>query len=102
MKIEIGESLMLSWLRHSKNCQLVQLNWKPSVKSWEFYNEAVVENMMKDSDQYFREKYNLDLFKQNNSYSQLLQQAEIDALGMEVAGAFKTYTVLKWLTMNMV
>ncbi|WP_187355343.1 hypothetical protein ['Paenibacillus yunnanensis' Narsing Rao et al. 2020] len=87
MKIEIGESLMLSWLRHAKNCQLVQLNWKPSVKSWEIYNEAVVESMMKDSDQYFKEKYSLDLFKQNSSYTQLLQQAEIDALGMEVGGA---------------
>ncbi|OZQ59285.1 hypothetical protein CA600_29890 [Paenibacillus sp. VTT E-133280] len=87
MKIEIGESLMLSWLRHAKNCQLVQLNWKPSVKSWELYNEAVVESMMKDSDQYFKEKYNLNLFKQNSSSSQLLQQAEIDALGMEVGGA---------------
>lgn len=86
MKIEIGESLMLSWLRHAKNCQLVQLNWKPSVKSWEIYNEAVVESMMKDSDQYFEEKYSLDLFKKNSSYTQLLQQAEIDALGMKVGG----------------
>ncbi|MFD1773231.1 hypothetical protein [Paenibacillus rhizophilus] len=87
MKIEIGESLMLSWLRHAKNCQLVQLNWKPSVKAWDIHNEAIVERMMKDSDQYFKGKYNLDLFKQNSSYSQLLQQAEIDALGMEVGGA---------------
>lgn len=86
MKIEIGESLMLSWLRHAKNCQLVQLNWKPSVKSWEIHNEAVVESMMKDADLYFKQKYSLDLFKQNSSFSQLLQQAEIDALGMEVGG----------------
>lgn len=77
---------MLSWLRHAKNCQLVQLNWKPSVKSWEIHNEAVVESMMRDSDQYFKQKYRLDLFKQNSSFSQLLQQAEIDALGMEVGG----------------
>ncbi|BCG58410.1 hypothetical protein PUR_18350 [Paenibacillus sp. URB8-2] len=57
------------------------------MKSWESYNDAVVESMMKDSDQYFKGKYSLDLFKQNSSYSQLLQQAEIDALGMEVGGA---------------
>lgn len=28
MKIEIGESLLLSWLKHIKECQLVQTNWK--------------------------------------------------------------------------
>ena len=28
MKIEIGESLIYSWLRHEKQCQLVQTNWK--------------------------------------------------------------------------
>jgi hypothetical protein len=34
MKIEIGESLFLSWLRHVKGCQLVQTNWK-SVSEWD-------------------------------------------------------------------
>lgn len=34
MKIEIGESLMISWLRHIKECQIAQTNWKPSPK-WE-------------------------------------------------------------------
>lgn len=38
MKIEMGESLLLSWLRHIKECQLVQTNWKPSAK-WEFKNK---------------------------------------------------------------
>ena len=30
MKIEMGESLFYSWLRHVKDCQIVQNNWKPS------------------------------------------------------------------------
>lgn len=34
MKIEIGESLILSWLKHVNNCQIVQLNWKPSTIAW--------------------------------------------------------------------
>ncbi|OBZ11945.1 hypothetical protein A8L34_16645 [Bacillus sp. FJAT-27264] len=93
MKIEIGESLMLSWLKHAKNCQLVQLNWKPSVKSWDIHNEVIVESMMKKSDQYFKDKYNLDLFKLNRSYSQLLQQAEIDTLGLEVGGAGRVQNI---------
>jgi len=32
MKIEMGESLMLSWLKHAKSCKITQLNWKPSLK----------------------------------------------------------------------
>ena len=30
MKIEMGESLFYSWLRHIKGCQVVQTNWKAS------------------------------------------------------------------------
>ena len=30
MKIEMGESLFYSWLRHVKECQIVQTNWKVS------------------------------------------------------------------------
>lgn len=32
MKIEVGESLLLSWLQHIKECQIVQTNWKASNK----------------------------------------------------------------------
>jgi hypothetical protein len=33
MKIEIGESLMLSYLKHIKKCRFYQTNWKTS-SSW--------------------------------------------------------------------
>lgn len=82
MKIEIGESLMLSWLRHAKNCQIVQSNWKPS-SQWERYNENVIEGIMRETDRYFNEKHGLNLFKKS-SFSQLIQQGEIDALGLEL------------------
>jgi hypothetical protein len=84
MKIEIGESLMLSWLRHAKNCQLVQLNWKPSVNSWQLYNEATLETIMIETQEYYIDKFGLDLFKGNSTCSQLLQQGEIDAVGIEI------------------
>jgi len=32
MKIEMGESLLYSWLRHVKECQIAQTNWKVSPK----------------------------------------------------------------------
>lgn len=84
MKIEIAESLMLSWLRHAKNCQMVQMNWKPSVSSWDLHNENKVEMVMRGTDAYFSENYGLNLFKKNSSIGQLLQQGEIDALGIEI------------------
>lgn len=42
MKIEVGESLLLSWLKHIKKCQIVQTNWKASSK-WELKNRKVLE-----------------------------------------------------------
>ncbi|RII32965.1 hypothetical protein D2A34_19200 [Clostridium chromiireducens] len=85
MKIEIGESLLLSWLRHSKNCQLVQTNWKPSISSWELLHKEEVENLMVISSEHFRNKYGFELYKKNSSFMQLLQQAEIDVIGMSIS-----------------
>lgn len=84
MKIEIGESLMMSWLRHAKNCQLVQLNCQPSVNPWELYNEAELEIIMKETQDLFYAKFGLDIYKGTSSCLQLLQQGEIDALGIEI------------------
>ncbi len=83
MKIEIGESLIVSWLKHAKNCQIVQMNWKPSVNSWELYNEDVLEKMIrKTEDRYLA--FDLNLFKNSSSVSQIILQGEIDVLGMEI------------------
>lgn len=87
MKIEIGESLMLSWLRHVKGCQLVQLNWKPSTSSWDLFNEVEIEEIMAKTSKYFDLKYSLDIFKKNKSHFQLMQQGEIDALGVSFKDA---------------
>lgn len=85
MKIEIGESLLLSWLRHVKQCQIVQLNWKTS-SSWQLSNEQQVESVMNSSRNYFKKKYGRELFgkKEGQSYTQVLRQGEIDVLGMEM------------------
>ncbi len=87
MKIEMAESLFLSWLRHVKKCQIVQLNWKPS-SSWDISNEQQVENIMNKYRKYFRRKYDRELFgkKENQSYTQVLKQGEIDILGIELTG----------------
>jgi len=80
MKIEMGESLFYSWLRHVKECQIVQTNWKPS-PSWEVHNEDLLQTLKDVTDVFFRDKYDYAIYK-TNSLSQLLQQAELDALGI--------------------
>ena len=73
MKIEIGESIMFSWLRHAKNCQLVQLNWKPSVNVWDDYNEEIVDLVIEKTQKRYSEKFNLDLFKKSSSRKQIIK-----------------------------
>ena len=44
MKIEMGESLMFSWLKHQKTCQIVESNWKASA-TWPLMNAAEIEKI---------------------------------------------------------
>ena len=81
MKIEIGESLMLSWLRHVKECQIAQTNWKAS-SIWEMKNKETLEKLMMNSSEVFKTKYGYDLYKGNSGLSQIISQAEIDAIGI--------------------
>lgn len=81
MKIEIGESLFYSWLRHVKRCQIVQTNWKIS-SEWSLKNEDMIEKILKRTDEFFLEKYNYKIYKQNSSLKQILRQSECDILGI--------------------
>ncbi|MDR0222990.1 MAG: hypothetical protein LBI38_05605 [Oscillospiraceae bacterium] len=83
MKIEMGESLFYSWLRHVKECQVVQTNWKPS-PSWSLLQEENLDNFMHISDEFFERKYALSVYKKNSLLTQLIKQAEIDALGISM------------------
>lgn len=81
MKIEIGESLFYSWLRHVKECQVVQTNWKTSLR-WTLLHEDELEEIMNSTNRFFQGKYGYEIYKKTSSLSQLLQQAECDALGI--------------------
>lgn len=78
MKIEMGESIILSWLRHVEECQIVQTNWKPS-QSWDVQNKSIIEDLLQESAEEFKE---YDLFNLNNGINQILKQAEIDLIGI--------------------
>lgn len=80
MKIEMGESLMLSWLKHAKGCKITQLNWKSSTH-WDSYNEEEVKHIINLADAHFSPLFSNKLFK-NNKPEQILLQAEIDVLGI--------------------
>lgn len=83
MKIEMGESLIYSWLRHVKECQIVQTNWKSSPR-WVFNHKSEIENMLNELDGYFSGKYGFKVFKNNVSLDQIIQQGECDVLGINV------------------
>lgn len=93
MKIEMGESLVYSWLRHVKKCQVVQTNWKVSPK-WELKHKAELQTLMELTDRHFSEKYGYQIYKKNASLSQIIQQGECDAVGISVQnGQTKVYAV---------
>lgn len=82
MKIEMGESLIYSWLRHIHNCQIVQTNWSASTELWDLINRNQLKQLMEDTNVYFYKKYGYEIYKNNSTLEQLLQQAEIDAIGI--------------------
>jgi hypothetical protein len=80
MKIEIGESLMLSYLKHIKKCLFYQTNWKPS-SNWDIDANSndkvsfIYDNILKHSE--FQ-----DIFK-SSKLEQLIKQSEIDVIGCD-------------------
>jgi len=52
MKIEIGESLMLSYFKHIKKCILYQTNWKVAIKNWGIDENLITDNYNKIIEQH--------------------------------------------------
>jgi len=80
MKIEVGESIVRSWLRHVEKCEFAELNWKPS-SAWTTYNGTEVGELFN----HIREEWPEPLGQ--NSLSQFLKQAEVDVLGLSTREA---------------
>lgn len=78
MKIEMGESLVYSYLRQVKNCVITQTNWRNS-NNWQYSQSActsaqeLFETIKQDSDF-------ASIFPSN--FDQTIKQAEIDAVGI--------------------
>lgn len=89
MKIEMGESLAASWLRHVYGCRVVQTNWKPSPR-WEEKNYTEIKELVDEAREKFGE---LNVFKKNTDVAQVLHQTECDVIGLKKTegGGFVAY-----------
>ena len=85
MKIEIGESLCYSYLRHVKQCWLVQTNWKAS----EHWHKRLTDDELEEVFRSMRQTFDLggSVFKGTKDCAQFLRQAEIDVVGVGQDGS---------------
>jgi hypothetical protein len=85
MKIEIGESLIFSWLRHVRGCPIAQANWKPSA-TWPIRREPELATDFERMREIAGQRLGFEIFKQS-SFQQFMRQAEIDVLGLRFEDA---------------
>ena len=79
MKIEIGESLTSSYLKHVMGCRIIQSNWKTSG------NWVITDHEKVRANNFFQKIINSGNFNKifkESTFEQLLKQAEIDVLGI--------------------
>lgn len=79
MKIEMGESLLQSYLKYEKGCLVTQTNWKTS-SLWQIADEDY-QNIKAVYDKIHKHNDFSDVFK-NSSLEQALKQAELDVVGI--------------------
>lgn len=84
MKIEIGESLIYSWLRHVQECAVTQTSWKPS-PTWAVARESELAEAFEAIRSFASGTIGAQIFKKGD-FSQFIRQAEIDVLGTHWAG----------------
>jgi hypothetical protein len=79
MKIEIGESLTSSYLKHVMGCRIIESNWKTSG------NWVITDHEKARANNFFQKIINSGNFNKifkESTFQQLLKQAEIDVLGI--------------------
>ena len=84
MKIEIGESLACSYLRHVERCWLVQANWKAPEHWGRRLTDAELEALFEEMKRLFDPDG--AVFKQMKNAAQFLKQGEIDVVGVDQEG----------------
>ena len=85
MKVEIGESLIFSWLRHVRGCPIAQTSWKPS-PAWPIRHEASLAADFERMREIAAQRLGFEVFRKS-SFRQFIRQAEIDVLGLRFCDA---------------
>lgn len=81
MKIETLQTLLLSWLRNVKKCQMVQTNWKSS-SVLKLKHKEVLEQIIQNCSNVLKSKYDYNLHNGKSSIEKLLVQSERDLIGV--------------------
>ena len=95
MKLEIGESLGYSYLRHVQRCWLVQANWKAS----EQWDQRLTDDELGQEFGSMQERLESlggdfkGTLKQTATCGQFLRQAEIDVVGVALDGSIHAVEV---------
>lgn len=92
MKVEIAESLLLSWLRHVQGCVVAQMNWKPS-PSWSVARDRELNQVFEVAQDFASQNIGIQIFKKG-CFNQFIRQAEIDVLGLRLPDGTGTRTVI--------
>lgn len=83
MKIEMGESLCASWLKHVKKCQIVQTNWRP-LEFWDESRFGKVADALKSINQLLKGLNNVFPKKGNEiDVEQIMTMTEVDIVGIK-------------------
>lgn len=82
MKIEMGESLCYSYLRHVKRCWLVQTNWKDS----SHWTREKTNDELEERFQRMRNRFGEETFNKTKTAEQFLKQSEVDLVGIDQRG----------------
>lgn len=81
----MGESLVFSWLKHEKHCQVVQMNWKAS-QEWDTFDaDKNLDKIYQAAKKYFKQEEDFYFVSKNVKNSdQLIKQGEVDTIGIEL------------------
>lgn len=82
MKIEIGEFLILSWLRHVRGCVVTQMNWSPS-PAWTIARERELRATFEAVRRFSDDAIGRSSFAQID-FEAFVRHANIDVLGLRL------------------
>jgi hypothetical protein len=82
MKIEIGEFLILSWLRHVRGCVITQMNWSPS-PAWPIARERELRATFEAIRTFSDDTIGASSFGQVD-FGTFVRHASIDVLGLRL------------------